>query len=132
MHATLPAEIYREPLTGRQRVVMDYILGVCEAGSAPSIREIQDAIGVRSPNGVVVHLQALERKGYLRRAGGRARMMEPLLDGRGRRLRPAAALADRAAVEPTGTGVLVRVPLRELSPAEARELAEALVRAAGR
>ena len=40
----------------------------------PSVREVGDALGVRSPNAVLHHLRALKRKGHLdraERAGGR-------------------------------------------------------------
>jgi len=37
------------------------------------VRELCDAIGIRSTNGVTDHLQALTRKGYLTRTAGKAR-----------------------------------------------------------
>ena len=57
-------------LTGRQRKIYEFIIGFRrENGCSPSIPEIQRAFGIRSPNGVAGHLQALEAKGYIRRAG---------------------------------------------------------------
>lgn len=40
-------------------------------GVAPTIRELGDRLGIRSPNAVSEHLAALERKGALSRARGR-------------------------------------------------------------
>ncbi len=33
----------------------------------PSVRQLADELGIKSPNGVMGHLKALERKGYLKR-----------------------------------------------------------------
>jgi repressor LexA len=80
----------RPPLTQAQAAVRDLIRGhVAARGYAPTIREIGAAFGFRSTNGVVGHLNALERKGYLRRDPGRAggiRLIgEPPADGDGLR-----------------------------------------------
>lgn len=63
------------PLTDRQREVLEFI----RANSAyygPAIREIAERFRFRSPNGVVCHLDALERKGYIRRRRNVARGIE--------------------------------------------------------
>lgn len=61
-------------LTDKQREVLDWIRGyVSEWGYAPSLREIGDAFGLTSTNGVHDHLSALERKGYIRRTRNVAR-----------------------------------------------------------
>ena len=53
-------------LTSRQREVIAFIRRhQAEHGYAPTIREIGDALGIRSTNGVNDHLKALERKGCL-------------------------------------------------------------------
>ena len=58
-------------LTARQQKVVDIIAAYSkEHGYPPTIREIGAKMGIRSTNGVNEHLRALERKGYLRRAGG--------------------------------------------------------------
>jgi repressor LexA len=44
-----------------------------EHGSAPTIREIGDAFGIRSTNGVRHHLSALEREGYIELVPKKAR-----------------------------------------------------------
>ncbi len=58
-------------LSSRQREILEYIHGrVAEDGVLPSYREIGEAMGIRSTNGVSDHVKALERKGFLQRIGG--------------------------------------------------------------
>ena len=65
-------------LTERQRQILDYISDyICAEGYPPTIREIGDAMGIRSTNGVSDHLIALSEKGYLERDGLRSRTMRP-------------------------------------------------------
>ena len=56
-----------EGLTDRQRQTLSYIAEtVAERGYPPSVREICGALGLASSSTVHSHLQALQRKGYLR------------------------------------------------------------------
>ena len=67
------------PLTDRQREVLEHIAAsIRRSGIVPSVREIGSALGMRSPSTVHQHLMALERKGYIRRAGDRMRVLEVL------------------------------------------------------
>lgn len=74
-------------LTARQKALYDFIVEFRRAhGCSPSIPEIQKAFLIRSPNGVVGHLLALEAKGYIRRSKRGSRQidlpgeeLEPLL-----------------------------------------------------
>ncbi len=67
------------PLTDRQRQVLEYIASsIRQTGIVPSVREIGQALGMRSPSTVHQHLTALERKGYIRRHGDRMRVLEVL------------------------------------------------------
>ncbi|MEO5834578.1 MAG: repressor LexA, partial [Nakamurella sp.] len=51
-------------LTPRQRKVLRYIReSVAKRGYPPSVREIGDAVGLKSPSSVAHQLNALERKG---------------------------------------------------------------------
>jgi len=55
-------------LTDRQQEVLDFIkanMGLY----GPTCREIAAAIGAKSPHAATVHLDALERKGLIRRTG---------------------------------------------------------------
>jgi repressor LexA len=61
------------PLTSRQKEIYDFVLkSIREKGYAPSIPEIGTKFNIASTNGVSDHLKALEKKGYIRRAGKRA------------------------------------------------------------
>ena len=53
-------------LTQRQQQVFDFLKEkTFKRGYGPTIREIGAAVGISSPNGVMCHLKALERKGYI-------------------------------------------------------------------
>jgi repressor LexA len=70
-----------ERLTERQRQTLQYISEtVEERGYPPSVREIGEALGLASPSTVHSHLQALQRKGYLRIDPTRPRAIELLYD----------------------------------------------------
>lgn len=61
-------------LTRRQREVYHFLRHYFqEHGYVPTVREIAQHFGIRSPNGVVCHLRALERKGLIERQHGQAR-----------------------------------------------------------
>lgn len=61
-------------LTEKQKKVLGWIGESIErTGQAPTVRELQEKIGCAAPMGVVSHLKALENKGYIRRASGKAR-----------------------------------------------------------
>lgn len=66
-----------EALGPRQRKVLDFILStVEERGYPPSVREIADAVGLASPSTVHAHLEALQRKGYIRKDASKPRAIE--------------------------------------------------------
>ena len=59
----------RPKLTARQQEMLDYIEHeTTSTGVPPSIRQIGTALGISSTNGVRLHLQALQKKGYIRRS----------------------------------------------------------------
>ncbi len=67
-----------EPLTDRQRDVLDFINAHHrQTGVAPSLREIQAHFGFASPFAVQRHVDALTEKGALRRLDGKARGLLP-------------------------------------------------------
>lgn len=60
------------PPTFAQGRVLSFVRDfVSEHGCSPSIRTIGAGLGIKSTNGVICHLRALERKGLLRRGPGR-------------------------------------------------------------
>lgn len=61
-------------LTSRQRQTYEFIVAYLERhGFAPTLQEIAVHLDVQGNLGVLRHLSALEKKGYLRRAAGRSR-----------------------------------------------------------
>jgi repressor LexA len=66
-------------LTDRQRQVLEGVTKIMrEKGYPPTVREIGDLLGLRSSCTVQRHLEALERKGYLKRDRTKARSLEIL------------------------------------------------------
>ena len=64
-------------LTERQRAILEMIHAhVDQHGYPPSVREIGEAVGLRSPSSVHGQLESLERKGYLRRDPTKPRALE--------------------------------------------------------
>jgi repressor LexA len=64
-------------VTERQRGILDYLRGFIEEhGYPPTVREIGEAVGLRSPSTVHAHLAQLERAGLLRRDPTKPRALE--------------------------------------------------------
>jgi repressor LexA len=71
-------------LTDRQQNVYEMIRGlIVKRGYGPTVREIGEHFGIKSPNGVMCHLRALERKGLITRSPNKSRAIE-LTDGASR------------------------------------------------
>lgn len=68
-------EVFKD-LTERQKEILQFVGEyIEESGYPPTIREIGRRFGISSTKGVKVHLDALEKKGYLKRAGRGARAL---------------------------------------------------------
>jgi repressor LexA len=66
-----------DQLTKRQRLVYEFIRGkIRNRGYGPTVREIGERFKISSPNGVMCHLRALERKGLIRREPNMARAIQ--------------------------------------------------------
>lgn len=66
-----------QKLTDRQQAVYDLIRQlIVTRGYGPTVREIGEEFGIKSPNGVMCHLKALERKGLIRRSPNKSRAIE--------------------------------------------------------
>jgi repressor LexA len=64
-------------LTDRQKEIYDFIRDKIESrGYGPTVREIGTAFDIKSPNGVMCHLKALEKKGLIIREGFSARAIQ--------------------------------------------------------
>ncbi|MBN1909279.1 MAG: transcriptional repressor LexA [Pirellulales bacterium] len=80
-----------ERLTDRQREVYDFIRELIHhRGYGPTVREIGDKFRIRSPNGVVCHLKALEKKGLITREANRSRAIQLAAEPLGERGLPLA------------------------------------------
>jgi repressor LexA len=67
----------RGQLTARQREVYEFIrTKIFARGYGPTVREIGEGFGIRSPNGVMCHLKALEKKGLIRREPNMSRAIQ--------------------------------------------------------
>ena len=63
-----------KPLTHRQQQVLDYIRDhISIDGYPPTLREIAGHLDVSGPRAAVKHLEALERKGHIKRSPGSSR-----------------------------------------------------------
>ena len=70
-----------EELTPRQSQVLAFITGFIDAhGYPPTLREIGHHLVVNGTLGVMRHLQALEKKGYLTKSAGSSRGIVILTD----------------------------------------------------
>ena len=76
---TLVRDDDRDPLTDRQREILEFITqSIRERGYPPTLREIGVQFGIRSTNGVNDHLRALEKKGHLQREDLKSRALRPV------------------------------------------------------
>lgn len=76
------------PLTDRQQKVYDFIRDkIVNRGYGPTVREIGEHLSIRSPNGVMCHLRALERKDMIKRDANKSRAIELMEQGRHRESR---------------------------------------------
>jgi repressor LexA len=65
-----------DTLTDRQEMVFDFIKAkIKERGYGPTVREIGEHFKISSPNGVMCHLRALEKKGLITRIRKKDRAM---------------------------------------------------------
>ncbi|HEY2893905.1 MAG TPA: transcriptional repressor LexA [Pirellulales bacterium] len=66
-----------DQLTERQREVYDFIRDkIRNRGYGPTVREIGDQFQISSPNGVMCHLKALEKKGLITREPNMSRAIQ--------------------------------------------------------
>jgi repressor LexA len=64
-------------LTQRQHDIYDFIRDkIVNRGYGPTVREIGEAFHISSPNGVMCHLKAIEKKGLISRAANKSRAIE--------------------------------------------------------
>lgn len=80
-------------LTPRQRQVLEFLKEyISERGYPPTLREVARELGIKWTKGVEKHLQALEKKGYIKKFPG-ARSIEILGFSRGRSIPVVGSIA---------------------------------------
>ncbi len=79
--ADAPRTRRRKSLSPKQLAILEVIqAAISRNGYPPSMREIGDAVGLKSLSSVTHQLGQLELSGYLRRDPGKTRAMEVLID----------------------------------------------------
>lgn len=64
-------------LTPRQRDIFEFLKDkILNRGFGPTVREIGNEFGIKSPNGVMCHLKALEKKGLILREANMSRAIQ--------------------------------------------------------
>lgn len=67
----------REKISEKQQMILKYIREVTlKRGYPPAVREIGEAVNLKSPATVHAHLSTLEEKGYIRRDPAKSRAIE--------------------------------------------------------
>ena len=65
------------PISKKQQMILDYMKEqIMERGFPPSVREIGEAVGLKSTSSVHAHLEALEKNGYIKKDATKPRAIE--------------------------------------------------------
>jgi repressor LexA len=90
-----------DALTPRQKEIYEFIRGKIQGrGYGPTVREIGNQFGIKSPNGVMCHLKALQKKGLISREPNMSRAIELLQETPGGRPPSLKMMGRIAAGEP--------------------------------
>ncbi|MEZ3159788.1 transcriptional repressor LexA [Microbacterium sp. BWT-B31] len=104
----------RKSLSDKQQAILEVIQrSISRQGYPPSMREIGDAVGLKSLSSVTHQLNQLELSGYLRRDPGKTRALEVLIDLPGATENPAdsAPPVGDAALVPLVGRIAAGVPI---------------------
>jgi repressor LexA len=94
-----------EALTPRQREIYHFIRGKIQGrGYGPTVREIGTEFHIKSPNGVMCHLKALQKKGLIHREPNMSRAIQ-LLDDPTTAQRAGVKLLGRIAAGPMSEAI---------------------------
>ncbi len=68
-------------ITAKQQQILDYIKNeILDKGYPPTVRDICEAVNLKSTSSVFSHLESLEKKGYIRRDPAKPRTIEIMDD----------------------------------------------------
>lgn len=103
------SEHNRGPISKKQQEILDYLKQqILEKGYPPSVREIGEAVHLKSTSSVHAHLESLEKNGYIRKDPSKPRAIEILDDGF--RTQRFSEYKDHSADMPAGTGSTASAP----------------------
>jgi repressor LexA len=104
-------------LTDRQRKILAMIREtVAEHGYPPSIREIGEAVGLTSPSSVHSQLEALQRKGFIRRDPTKPRTIAVHMEGMPNTPKPLPAYVPLLGRIAAGVPITAEEQVEELVP----------------
>jgi len=70
-------EMAKQRITAKQQEILDYIKSeILNRGFPPSVRQICDAVNLKSTSSVHAHLETLEKNGFIRRDAAHSRAIE--------------------------------------------------------
>ncbi len=98
------------PISKKQEIILEYLKQVIlERGYPPSVREICEAVNLKSTSSVHSHLEALEKNGYIKKDATKPRAIEILDDDfQGDRLRRFQEAED---LSPAASPELANIPV---------------------
>lgn len=110
-----------ERLSKMQQKIYDYLVScIREQGYPPSVREIGEAVGLKSPSTVHFHLKHLEEAGYIEKGAGKGRAIALIHPTRG----AAATLPVSVEEEPNAGKIPIVGNVAAGSPILAQECVE--------
>lgn len=72
------SDMSRSTITQKQQEILEYIKeSILSRGYPPAVREICEAVHLRSTSSVHAHLETLEKKGYIRKDPAKPRTIDP-------------------------------------------------------
>ncbi len=112
-------------LSKMQQKIYDHIAETIRTqGYPPSVREICDAVGLKSPSTVHFHLKHLEEAGYIEKSAGKGRALALAQDARASAVPAAEPAAVAAEAESVGNQVPIVGNVAAGSPILAQECIE--------
>lgn len=111
MSSAPSSEQRQRPISKKQKEILDYLKEqILEKGYPPSVREIGEAVHLKSTSSVHAHLEALEKNGYIRKDPSKPRAIE-ILDEEFRSRRFSETASDMSSAPSTMPSMPSSAPL---------------------